>query len=543
MILSLLCASALASPDPPAPAEQPNIVVILADDMGFSDLGCYGGEIRTPHIDSLAAGGLRYTQFYNAARCCPTRAALLTGLYPHQAGIGHMTSESAEQWEDEGWPGYRGTLAEGSATLAEVLGAAGYRTFMSGKWHVGTFEGSWPLDRGFERYYGLIRGASNFWRPSPDKLLMRGRTPIEPPEDFYATDAFTDAAIGFVEEAESDDDAPFFLYLAYTAPHWPLHAPAEDVARYRGKYRGGWDDLRTRRLALARELGVIDGDWELTGRDAPAWSELAEERQDELDHRMALYAAQVDRMDQGVGRLMATLERLGEWEDTLVLFLIDNGGCAEGGVGGFGPASQLGTREGYWLSYGRGWANASNTPFKRYKHWVHEGGIATPLVAHWPRGIAARGELRHTPAHLIDLMATFVELAGATYPEERAGSAVPPMEGVSLVPTFGEGALPERALFWEHEGNVAVRRGKWKLVATQGRPWELYDLQADRTETRDLAREEPELSVELAELWQVWADRCGVLPFPPRRRPGYHPPERAYPRTWVDLAADRDEEQ
>ena len=523
-------------------APRPNIVVVLADDMGYSDIGCYGGEIETPHLDALAAGGLRFTQFYNGARCCPTRASLITGLYPHQVGVGHMTSEGANEGQDKGSPGYKGELSEACATLAEVLRSAGYQTLMSGKWHVGTFQGTWPRDRGFDRYYGILRGASNYFRPSPDKLLMLDRTPIEPPEDFYATDAFTDHAIEFLRGTEERDERPFFLYLAYTAPHWPLHAHPEDVARYRGKYLQGWDALRSARLGRMREMGILDERWALTARDAPAWDGLPEERRAELDHRMALYAAQVDRMDQGVGRVVATLEQLGELEDTLILFLVDNGGCAEGGNFGGGPKEQLGTRKGYMLSYGRGWANASNTPFRRYKHWVHEGGIASPLIVHWPAGIEARGELRHQVGHLVDVMATCVDVSGAEYPTERAGRAVPPMEGTSLVPALADEPLERGALFWEHEGNVAVRRGDWKLVARHGGEWELYDLAADRTETVDLAHEHPELARELQALHSRWAERCGVLPWPPRRPAGYRPSPRAYPATWEDLrGAEGDE--
>lgn len=522
-------------------APRPNIVIVMADDMGWSDLGCFGGEIETPNLDALAAGGLRLTQFYSTGRCCSTRASLLTGLYPHQAGIGHMTSEDEAQGFDLGHPGYRGFLTEGSATLAEVLAGAGYRTLMAGKWHVGTFEGMWPTDRGFQRYYGIVRGASNFWRPSPDKLLLDQTTPIEPPADFYATDNFTDAAIGFIEEAEQEDDAqPFFLYLALTAPHWPLHAHPEDVARYRGRYKQGWEALRAERYARARELGIVTDAWPLTPSDAPAWAQQDAEKQDELDLRMALYAGQVDRMDQALGRLVDSLEQMGELEDTLILFFADNGACAEGGKLGGGPRSQLGTHEGYWLTYGGAWANASNTPFRRYKHWVHEGGIASPTIAHWPAGIQARGALLPQLAHLIDLMPTFVELAGATYPAEREGHRVPAMEGRSLAGALTSASTFERApVFWEHEGNRAMRDGRWKLVAAHGRPWELFDLDVDRTETRDLAALERKRVETMVAAYQVWAERCGVLPWRPRRPEGYKPPQRTYPATYVDQSRGR----
>lgn len=532
--LGLLVAAPQAETSPPQDA-RPNIVLILSDDMGYSDLGCFGGEIATPNLDALAEGGLRYTQFTNCARCCPTRASLLTGLYPHQVGIGHMTSESANQSQDKGVRGYRGILSPASATLAEVLGAAGYRTAMSGKWHVGTFEEAWPTARGFDAFSGMIRGASNFFRPSPDKLLMENGVPIEPPADFYATDSFTDWALGFVDAAEEEDERPFFLYLGYTAPHWPLHAHPEDIAKYRGRYVEGWDTLRAERFQRMVAMGLVDEGWGLSPRDASSWESLDDAQRDELDLRMAIYAAQVDRMDQNIGRLVEKLDSLGELENTLILFMNDNGGCAEGGEFGGGPAAQLETREGYWLSYGRAWANASNTPFRRYKHWIHEGGIATPMIAHWPRGIEARGELRTMPGHVIDVMPTFVEVADATYPVERAGHSVPPMEGRSLVGSFEGKAGSERSLFWEHEGNVGVRRGPWKLVAPQGGDWELYDLRTDRSELRSLATEDPERARALEGEFLAWAQRVGVLPFPVRRPAGYAPDPRAYPATWEDL--------
>ncbi len=518
-----------------APAPRPNVVVIMVDDMGYSDIGCYGGEIETPNIDRLAANGLRFTQFYNGARCCPTRASLLTGLYPHQTGVGHMTNENAKQGCDTGYPGYRGNLNRRCVTFAEVLGAAGYRTLMSGKWHVGTFDGMWPPDRGFDEYFGLIRGASNHWKPGPDKLLARDRTPVKPGEDFYTSDAFTDAAIEYVRESVRDDEEPFLLYLAYTAPHWPLHAPDEVVAKYRGEYRGGWDEVREARLARMIELGIIEEEWGLTARDARAWEELTDGERDLLDHRMAIYAAQVDRVDWNVGRFVAVLEELDVLDDTLLLFLDDNGGCAEGGELGGGEPEMVGTREGYWLSYGRGWANASNTPFRRYKHWVHEGGISSPLIVHWPAAIEARGELRHDPCHLVDVMATLVDVSGARYPQMHAGNEIEPMEGVSLRPAFAGEALGDRPLFWEHEGNRAVRRGKWKLVGVHKGEWELYDLDADRTELHDVASANPELRDELVALYDAWAARCHVRPWPVKRKEGYEPPPHLYPRTWREL--------
>lgn len=503
----------------------------MADDMGYSDIGCYGGEIQTPNLDRLAANGLRFTQFYNAGRCCPTRASLLTGLYAHQTGIGHMTSENEQLRFDLGYPGYRGYLNRSCVTIAEALKPAGYRTLMTGKWHVGTFDGMWPVDRGFDDFYGIIRGASNFFRPAPRKLLVHNRERIVPGEDYYTTDAFTEHAIRFVREAERNDGQPFFLYLAYTAPHWPLHAWPEDVQKYRGKYRSGWDTVRAQRLERMTSMGIISREWTMSIRDAIPWDTLSAAKKDEMDLRMAIYAAQVDRMDQNIGKLIDALDELGELDDTLVFFLSDNGGCAEGGMLGRGPIEILTTRNGYSQSYGQAWANASNTPFRKYKHWVHEGGIATPLVVHWPSGLSGKGELRSEPMHLIDLMATALDVAGARYPDTYGGNQITPLEGVSMVPAFLGRPTGREAIYWEHEGNRAVRRGKWKLVAENRGPWELYDMEADRTETEDLMPVNPETGRRMIEMYTDWASERNVLPGRPVRRPGYVPTPVPYPET------------
>ncbi len=526
-----LCCMAASMAVSPGVSARPNIVIVMADDMGFSDIGCYGGEIHTPNIDRLATNGLRFTQFYNAARCCPTRASLLTGLYAHQTGIGHMTSEDERQRFDLGYPAYRGFLNRSCVTLAEALKPVGYRTLMAGKWHVGTFKGMWPVDRGFDEYYGIIRGASNFFRPAPRKLLVRNRERVVPGADYYTTDAFTEHAVEFIQAAERNDDQPFLLYLAYTAPHWPLHAWPEDVQKYRGKYMIGWDGVREARLRRLQSMGIVDDSWKLTVRDAVAWETLSRTKQDEMDLRMAIYAAQVDRMDQNVGKVVKALEDLGELDDTLVFFLSDNGGCAEGGMLGRGPLAILTTKDGYSQSYGQAWANASNTPFRTYKHWVHEGGIASPLVIHWPAGIAAKGELRSQPTHLIDLMATALDVGEASYPTEFGGNRIAPLEGVSLVPAFAGRSLEREALYWEHEGNRAVRLGKWKLVAEYRGPWELYDMEADRTETEDILSRYPETGRRMIEMYTDWAKKRNVLPGRPARKPGYTPPARPYPRT------------
>ncbi len=502
---------------------HPNILLILNDDMGFSDLGCYGGEIRTPNLDRLAANGLRFTQFYNTARCCPSRASLLTGLHPHQADVGHMVG-------DDGIDGYRGNLSRNAVTIAEALRPAGYRCAMSGKWHVAhslTEAGNWPNDRGFDDYYGILNGAGPYFDPV---YLKRNGAP-ETVEDgaYYVTDAFSDEAVRQIEEhGARHPDRPFFQYLAYTAPHWPLQAWPEDIARYAGRYDAGWDVLRKDRLARLIRMGILDKDCGLTDRDPtqPPW-EQAEHKAWQA-RRMEVYAAQIDRMDQGIGRVIAAIEKLGQLDNTLILFLADNGGCAEEMTTGSdwgqktrdgGPVrvgndpSVMPGAEDTWQSYGVPWANVSNTPFREYKHWVHEGGIATPLIAHWPAGLAARGQLRRTPAQLPDIMATCLDVAGVDYPAAYNGHVIQPLEGCSLRPCFDREVPVGETLYWEHEGNAAVRRGRWKLVRKHPGSWELYDLASDRSEIHDRAARHPDVVRDLASRYAVWADRCHVLPW------------------------------
>ncbi|UCG60268.1 MAG: arylsulfatase [Phycisphaerales bacterium] len=554
-----LGAAALAAPScsrlyEPATSKfrRPNIVLIMADDMGFSDIGCYGGEIRTPNLDKLAANGVRFTQFYNTARCCPTRASLMTGLYQHQAGVGHMMG-------DKGFDAYRGDLNNRCVTIAEVLKQANYATYMSGKWHVTKHrrpEGpkhNWPCQRGFDRFYGTIHGAGSFYDPCS---LTRDNTQIPPDSDnYYYTDAISDNAVKFISEHKSQKaDRPFFMYVAYTAPHWPMHALPEDIARYKGRYDKGWDALRAERHKRMIEMGIVRGEWRLTPRDeaVPPWHEAKD--RDWFTRRMEVYAAMVDRLDQGVGRIVSELKRTGDFANTLIFFLADNGGCAEeyGSRGRVKPdpskvvalkpmakgelqydmqpkVTRDGkpVRTGYgvmpgpadtYIAYGKPWANASNTPFRRYKHWVHEGGIATPLIAHWPARITTHGKLRHQPGHLIDIMATCVDVAAATYPSEYKGSKITPMEGRSLVPAFDDKPIQREAIYFEHEGNRAVRAGKWKLVSKHPGGWELYDLEADRTELNSLAQKYPEKVQQLKAMYQRWAERCGVQPWPVKRR-------------------------
>jgi len=516
-VLIVVASIVLAVESCPAAAadagQRPNIAVILVDDMGFSDLGCYGGEIPTPNLDKLAAGSLRFTQFYNTGRCCPTRASLLTGLYPHQAGVGHMVTDRKQ-------PGYRGNLSNHCVTIAEVLRSAGYRTAMVGKWHVTRYlqaasdaeKANWPRQRGFDHYFGVLKGTSNYFLPDS---LTRENEPIQPPaEGFYTTDAFVDNAIRFLDEG--DKSTPFFLYVAFNAPHFPLMAPAEDIARFRGRYKVGWDQLREQRRARQIELGIVDEAWALSPRppEVKAWDALTPGEQDRFDHIMAIYAAVVAHMDAAVGRFVEALRQRGALDNTLILFLSDNGGNAEAGPDGRTRGQPLGSKDSN-VFCGQSWATLENTPFRRYKHYNHEGGIATPLIAHWPARISGNGQLRTQPGHLVDIMATCVDVAGATYPKQYRGKSILPMEGRSLAPAFEGKPIQRDALFWEHEGNAAVRVGDWKLVRL-GRdgPWELYDLKADRTELHDLALAEPARAIELAAKWDAWAERAQVKPYP-----------------------------
>ena len=495
-----------------APPPKPNIVVILVDDMGFSDIGCYGSEIPTPNLDKLAANGLRFTQFYNTGRCCPTRASVLTGLYPHEAGVGHMT-------EDRGVPGYRGRLNDRCVTIAEVLNGAGYFTAMSGKWHVGQNQGVVPWERGFQRSFNSPAGGFYYPEGKQNRLYLNGKALAddapELPKQWYTTDLYADYGMKFIDEGLAAKK-PFFLYLAFNAPHFPLQAPADEIARFRGKYKVGWDKLREQRHARQKELGVVDKSWPLSPRAelVSAWDSLSDVDKDRFDNIMAIYAACVAHMDTAVGRLVAALKQRGALDNTLILFMSDNGGNAESGprgrLEGDFPGAAYST-----VFCGQSWATLENTPFRRYKHFNHEGGISTPLIAHWPAGIAAHNELRQQPGHLVDVMATCVDLAGAKYPMEFKGQPIQPMEGRSLAPAFANQPIAREALYWEHEGNAAIRVGDWKLVRL-GRDgtWELYNLKTDRTELHDLAGTAANRAKELATKWEAWATRTNVKPYP-----------------------------
>lgn len=494
-------------------APRPNIVLILADDLGFSDLRCYGSANETPNVDRLAGEGLRFTQFYNCGRCCPTRASLLTGLYPHQAGVGHML----QAWQE---PGYTAGLNRHCVTIAQLLRSAGYRTYHVGKWHVGGIgpqadPRNHPLNRGFEHAYGTAGGGGYFdLRP-----LYIDRENVQPDADFYATDAFTRHAVAFLKQHHQDhQDEPFFLSLCYTAPHFPLQAKPQDIAKYEGRFSSGWDALRQARFARQKELGILDPNTIHSPRDPIAlpWSEVPDAEKKEWDLRMAVHAAMIDCMDQGIGRVLKTLEEMGAQENSVVLFLSDNGASAEivdtwpNPSRGHKPGSRTGTRESH-RCLEIGWANAANAPFRENKMWTHEGGISTPLIVRWPAGIKSRGQLTSAVGHVADLMPTLLELAGANYPADFDREKLISLAGQSLVPVLTGASLPERELAWEHEGNRAIRLGDLKLVAVYQGPWELYDLAHDRAETRNLAAEQPEKVAQLAERWQRWADRVGVV--------------------------------
>lgn len=509
-----------------ADSNRPNIILIMSDDMGYSDIAPYGGEISTPNLMALAEGGLKFTQFYNSARCCPTRASLMTGCYPQQAGIGLMTNSPENPTSsDLGIPEYQGRLNSNTVTIAEALKGAGYATMMSGKWHLGYHDkAQWPMQRGFDEFYGFIPGAGNFFKPVAPRNITEGNEAVEiVDKNYYTTDAFTDRAIQYINATKAKDkEKPFFLYLAYNAPHWPLQARKEDIDKYRGKYLEGWEVLRLDRYERMKKMGLIDDSWELSeGDDIVAWDSLTEEKKIEMDLRMSIYAAMVDRMDQNIGRLVTNLKAKNLYDNTIIMFLNDNGACAEGGMLGGGPAKQLETKEGYFLSYGKAWANASNTPFRMYKHWAHEGGIATPFIVHWPNGIlkGKNGSMVDEYGFLPDIMATCLDLAGIEQPKVYNGFQITPHSGKSLKPLFSGPfkQIHSEAIFWEHHGNAAVRLGDYKLVKDWDRNnsdnWELYDLATDRTETSDLSSDMPQKVKEMKSLYNDWADRIKVLPY------------------------------
>lgn len=498
-VIALLCLAVggLAGAEPISVPARPNILLILADDMGWSDLGCYGGEIHTPNLDKLAEGGLRFTQIHNTAKCFPSRACLLTGLYAQQCGMAKRPGK------------FRNAV-----TLGEVLRTAGYRTLMTGKHH-GTDN---PYERGFDHYYGLRDGAANYFNPGhpragePAPAQKRPgrrvwcfdgevRQPFTPEDrDFYSTDAFTDWALDFLERTRGED-RPFFLYVAYQAPHDPLQARPEDIARYRGKYRLGYEAVAKARYERQRKIGLVDARYPRSPATHRSWEDLSETEKDDQDLRMAVYAAMIECMDRNIGRLLDKIRQLGETDNTLVLFASDNGCSAEVVRIGDGPIGSM-TR---WASLGADWANVSNTPFRYFKNYSHEGGTCTPMIAFWPAGIHQAGAITHNPGHFIDIMPTLVELAGGEYPVKRGEESIHPMAGQSLVPAFrGETPVRKAPLFWEWSRGRAIRTGPWKLVSWNG-DWELYDMRADRTETHNLAADYPETVKRLAGQFQAWS--------------------------------------
>jgi arylsulfatase A-like enzyme len=536
-------------------AKRPNIIVVLADDLGYSDLGCYGGEIQTPNLDKLAQGGVRFTAAYNAGRCCPTRASLLTGLYPHQAGIGKMTT-------NEGAPGYFGSLNEHTVTIAEALRSAGYQTGMVGKWHIsettprkdkveqlkwlahqadyGDFgdRNNYPAARGFEKFYGTIWGVVDYFDPFS---LVHGSEPVKTvPKDFYYTNAIGDSAVSFVSQF-AKSEKPFFMYVAYTAPHWPIQALPEDIKKYENTYQDGWQALRKKRYQRLINLKLFD----------PATTPLPEFMFQDQDwatnphrawdaHAMAVHAAMVDRMDQNIGHLIAELKRTKQLDNTLILFLSDNGASPEDPTE-FGPGFDRAgsTRDGRPVAFpknkdvlpggelvhagiGEVWAHAINTPFRYYKAKQHEGGIATPMIAYWPQGLRQPNRLVREPVHVVDMMRTCLDLAQAPYPSAYQGRTITPTVGKSFVPLLTSATAPAQPLhpelFWEHFGAAALRQQDWKIVRlTAEEPWELYDMKNNRSETKNLAAQNPDRVAAMNQRWQQLAQAYQVFPKPAKQ--------------------------
>jgi arylsulfatase A-like enzyme len=514
---------------------RPNIIFILADDMGFSDIGCYGSEVETPNLNSLAEGGLRFSSFYNNPRCCPSRASLLTGLYSHQVGFALM----ADNYGESTYPAYKGDLSENCVTIAEALRTGGYRTAMAGKWHLTPplieSKHNWPMQRGFDRFFGTIAGACSYYDPA---TLTDGNERVHAGKDFYYTDAIGDHAVQYIDEfTRAGEQKPFFLYSAFTAPHWPLQAPENVVKKYTERFSVGWDQIRADRHRRQIEAGLLPAKWQISERDirVPPW-QLAADKEWEI-RRMAVYAAQIECLDQNVGKIISKLKEKGAFENTLILFMSDNGGNLEeladtGPLGrspifmphetadgrlvhpGNTPDISPGGPDTY-QSIGIPWGNVTNTPFRMYKHYTQEGGISTPFIAHWPAGIKlGRNAITHQIGHETDVMATLLDLAQTNYPKQHAGHTVLPTVGTTLVPVFSGKARAERNYFWEHEGNAAVRMGKWKLVSAFPDYWQLYDMDADRTELHDLADQNLDRVRQMTAAYKDWAKMVGAEPWP-----------------------------
>lgn len=512
--VALVCAGA---PVRAADAPKPNVLFILADDLGYADLGCYGGEIETPNLDALAKNGLRFTQFYNTARCWPSRGALLSGYYAQ-----HVRRDKLPNVAGGGVGGARPAWAP---LLPELLKPAGYRAYHSGKWHI---DGK-VLTGGFDRSLNIANPGNMFTARGTSRDDVAVKVPADE-KGYYVTIATADHAVACLKEhAEKHAQAPFFQYLAFHAPHFPLHALPEDIAKYRDKYLEGWDKAREARYARQKEMGITGTALGAVERElgppyrypdalkklgpgeidrSPPWADLTKEQKRFQATKMAIHAAMVDRMDREIGRVIAQLKAMGAFENTLILFASDNGASAEMMVrdGGHDPAVEPGSAASY-LCLGPGWSSVCNTPFRRHKTWVHEGGISTPLIAHWPKGVSAKGELRHTPAHLVDFVPTVLDIAGVEKPKEWKGERIPAAPGRSLVPALAKDVTVAReSLWWLHEGHRAVRAGDWKLVALSGGEWELYDLKTDRAEQTNLAAKMPDKVKELSAVWQKQTD-------------------------------------
>jgi arylsulfatase A-like enzyme len=514
VLVSLTLSSSIFLVEKITNPSKPNIVIILADDMGFSDLGCFGSEIATPNLDKLAAGGIRLNNFYNCGRCCPSRASLLTGLYPHQAGIGDML-------QNKGYPSYQGYLDDSCVTIAQLLQQAGYHTITSGKWHVGTETSALACNRGFDQSFSMLNNGSSYYKNGP--LYNDGRTvnflkncePYMRDTTYYLTQEITDFAVKALDQHKNKQQ-PFFLYLTYTAPHWPIQALQEDIDKYRGKYKEGWDKLREARYTKQLTNHLIDPNWKLSPRyeTVPAWNTLSGKDKDAWDLKMAIYAAMIDRMDQGIGQVLAQLKKMGADQNTLILFLSDNGGSGDE-VKKLSYVIQRNGKPGSGEnidSYDRNWGNVSNTPFKTFKRNVHEGGISSPFIAYYP-GLIPADQTNPAVAHIMDIMPTCLDLAQITYPKTFNGTVLKSLPGVSLFKNItNKSKEANRTLYWEHEGNKAVRDGQWKLVYEVDRgQWELYDMVKDRTETHDLSKQYPEQVKRLRLLYEQWSSKVGVV--------------------------------
>ncbi len=528
-----LVLSACVSKEKPVP----NILLIMADDMGYSDLGCYGGEMTTPNLDSLAEEGIMYTSFYNTARCCPSRASLMTGLYPHEAGVGYMSDLNVGG-------GYQGYLNDSCQTIAEVLGRAGYYTAMTGKWHTGAVREAWPENRGFQHFFGIHHWVDSYFTVLNDcEIFEDGVMRIPETEhpalygeegrEWYTTDVFTSKAISYMGEA-LEEGKPFFQYVAYNAPHWPLHAPADLVNKYVGTYRKGYEALREEKYQRMIDMGLISRDWKLPEQETPLWDTLSAEMQEQLDFYRAIYAAQIESLDQNIGRMVSFLREKGALDNTVIIFLSDNGCSAEPMNSIFGFDREKNKVENYdsWRrnpgrsgsSQGRVWSITSNTPFRKYKRFTHEGGISAPLIVHWPEGIRKPG-VSVRLAHIVDIMATCADLGRADYPENKK-----PLRGLNLLEEGNYMHSGEHDyLFWEHEGHGALRYREWKIVNADAKnelSWELYNMTSDRTEQNDLSEIYPELKKEMTERWYGMALETGALPWPDWSKKKYNPVDK-----------------